>query len=99
MPHSVEDCVRIMLAIKDAIDRLPQGTEAEPLPARDLNLVIDAGETATLDNVMFLQKAHGDMFHDLQVSLGYKSGWVVNTETKTCLQLFGDVMSAPPTLN
>ena len=91
-----EQISAILVAIKAAIDRLPQATKEKPLPAKGLNLVVDAGPLARIENVVFLQSNHGDLLHDLEHCLGYKSGWLVDTETRIVLQLFGNVLVSPP---
>jgi hypothetical protein len=81
---------RILYAIKEGIDRLPQATEEKPLPAEGINLVVDVGELATEENVATLQRKYGHLFRDLQEKLGYQRCALVNVQSKKVVFLFGE---------
>lgn len=82
---------RILYAIKEGIDRLPQATPEQPFPAKGINLVVDAGDLATEENAATLRMKYGHLFKDLQEKLGYKRCALVNTETRKVVMLFGTI--------
>lgn len=82
---------RILFAIKEGVDRLPQATPEKPFPAKDINLVIDAGELATEENAKTLRRKYGHLFDDLQTKLGYQRCALINTQEGKVVLLFGSI--------
>ena len=87
MTDDDEKC--ILLAIKSAVDGLPQATDEKPLPADGINLVIDAGPLATESNAQTMRSKYGTLFDELQHRLGYRRGYLVDVSKDGVFLLFG----------